>query len=74
MRKSKSHSENFRRAKDMVLSDKFDFAVEGFSKQLSDFLSDYFVYDSLTVDAVEGKSNNLVLCINVHNVKNSRTL
>lgn len=74
MKKSKSHSENFRRAKDMVLSDKFDFASERFVKQLSDFLSDYFVYDSLTVDAVEGKSNNLVLCINVHNVKNSRTL
>lgn len=66
--------DNYQRAQNMVLQDKFNFASEQFCKELSDFLSDHFSYDSLTVNAVEGKSNNLVVCINVNNVKNSRTV
>lgn len=58
----------------MVLQDKFNFSGEQFCKELADFLSDRFVYESLTVDAVEGKNNNLVVMINVGNVKMSRTV
>ncbi len=71
---STTKSDNFVRAKNMVMQDKFDFAQEQFCKELTNFLSNYFVFDGLTLDAVQGKSNNLVLCVNVKNVKKSRTL
>lgn len=74
MKQKATEQQNFLRAKNMVLQDKFDFSQETFCKELTAFLNNYFVFDSLIVDAVQGKSNNLVLCVNVKNVKKSRTV
>lgn len=65
----KRQSNNFIRAKNMVVQDKFDFHQEQFSKELNNFLSNYFQFDSLSVDVTEGQKSKMVICINISNVK-----
>lgn len=64
----------FLRAKNMVIADKFDFQKETFCKELTAFLSDYFRFDGLTVDILEGERHNMLLYVSVENVKKTRTV
>ncbi len=66
-------SRNFQRAQNLVMQDKFDFRKDAFCKELSEFLQNYFTFDSLTVDVVEGKRADMIVCINVENVKKTYT-
>lgn len=70
----KRQNQNFVRAQNLVMRDKFEMNQDQFAKDLNNFLSDYFLYDSLTVEVVEGTSNDMVICVNVRNVKNSRVV
>lgn len=70
----KKQNQNFVRAQNLVMRDKFEMNQDQFAKDLNNFLSDYFLYDSLTVEVVEGASNDMVICVNVRNVKNSRVV
>ncbi len=64
-------SRNFQRAQNLVLQDKFDFGKDVFCKELSAFLQNYFTFDSLSVDVVEGKRTDMIVNINVENIKKS---
>ncbi len=64
-------SQNFQRAQNLVMQDKFDFRKDVFCKELSAFLKNYFTFDSLTVDVVEGKRTDMIICVNVENIKKS---
>ncbi len=70
----KRQNKEYLRAQSMVLQDKFDFRDDAFCKDLNGFLSNYFTFDAVRVDVVEGKKTNLIVCINVDNVKKSRTV
>lgn len=70
----KNQSINFQRAQNMLLQDKFNFHRQQFAKDLANFLSDYFTYDGLALDVVEGKTCDLVICVNVSNVKKTRVV
>ena len=67
-------NQEYLRAKNMVIFDKFDFQRDTFSKDLAKFLSNYFNFDGLTVDIQEGTQHNMLLYISVENVKSSRSL
>ncbi len=64
-------SQNYLRAQNLVMQDKFDFRKDVFCKELSAFLQNYFMFDSLSVDVVEGRRTDVIICINVENVKKS---
>ena len=62
-------SEVYERAKNMVEQDKLDVNRDDFCKNLKNFLSDYLSFTSLTVDLLENKSRQVVICVTVDGVK-----
>ena len=67
-------NQEFLRAKNMVIADKFDFQKDTFCKELTAFLSDYFRFDGLTVEIQEGERHNMLLYVSVENVKKTRAI
>lgn len=65
---------NYIRAKNLVLQDKFPMDQQLFCKELTNFLSNRFQFDGLTVEIVGSEKCNVIICVNVSNVKNSRCL
>ncbi len=72
MRNSKN--KNYLRAQNLLLHDNFSFDQDVFCKELNTFLSNRLVFDSLTVEVVEGTERNVIICINVSDVKKSRVI
>lgn len=70
----KRQSNDFLRAKNMVVQDKFDFHQEQFSKDLRNFLSNYFQFDSINVEVCEGQKSKMVICVNISNVKKTHVV
>lgn len=73
MKKQKLPNPDFQRAQNIVLLDKFDFENERFCRELEAFLSERFVYDALNVNVCEGKSNDILLTVDIRKVKKSRS-
>ena len=67
-------SQEYLRAQNVVIGDKFDFHKDTFSKELATFLSNYFHFDGLTVEVQEGARHNMLLYVSVENVKKTRAL
>lgn len=67
-------NEEYMRARNMVIADKFNFQKDTFCKELTAFLSSYFTFDTLTVDVQEGERNNMLLYVSVESVKKTRTI
>ncbi len=65
---------DYLRAQDLVIRDNFDFNKDVFCKELNAFLSSRLVFDSLTVEVVQGTERNMIICVNVFDVKKSRVL
>lgn len=72
--RSEKKKKDYLRAQDLVLRDNFDFNKDYFCKELNAFLSNRLVFDSLTVEVVEGAERNVIICVNVFDVKKSRVL
>ena len=64
-----SQSEVYLRAKNMVEQDKLDINRDDFCKNLKNFLSEYLSFSSLTLDILENKSRQVVICVTVNGVK-----
>lgn len=68
------HSQNFCRAKNMVLGDSTSLDCDAFCRDVKVFLSRYFVFSGASVEVVRGSRCKLVICVNVTDVSKSRRL
>ncbi len=70
----KKQSVNYQRAKDMVLQDRLEINNDEFCRELKGFLENYFTFEKLTVNFVEGRTSDVVFCVTVSAVKNARSI
>lgn len=64
----KNQSKVYNRAQSMVLHDKFNYRQTDFFSELSKLIANYMDSDGITVELLQGSSNNLIITISVKNI------